>query len=938
MTRISRFAALIAAMLFLAAPAVAETCQLNDSVYVLWTAIATTDPAGQWTGTPCAPSADDTFVVDNGSTLFITANVGAEIVLTTGSIEILAGGRVVLQPGAPTTIGGHISIKGGELDTSGTKIWQGRIASKGAMTVGEAGTTIVNLPGNLTGSISATTDKLLILAEDPDPGSAITGEVQTGPGAPAPGVYRPSFSKRRWFDIKTVAYTGGITAVTLANDAFIDGGGAYLQEPTAGQNQCSGIDTPYFCCSGVDLGPCLSYQGTRAPALVSALAPVASGVISVGAFGMSTELRLADAGNTRCEQANTAGMRGDLGDQYVEWTTGPCTGKLAKIRGCQDDASGTDDAIWVMGDATQCTEAGQFIIHNGLRPGDPVAVVRPATVNGNGTGWISWTGGIWKNKLAQLNRLGPGATSALTPGLPMGFNIVVAAESATVKPDFANSVWEDVEIGWGEPAGASDTVVLMVTGLDNTQNAARFSGAPLDATGFHPRRVYIHDQVTNDDGHGLHGIGYFAAKGAIFDDFRIERLGDDSVFLMPADFGVAANANSVTMRRFDIDANFAGTANSQQALEGVIKTVGNGADNSITRGTYLFEDFMIAGYSATVTQAAMPRGTYRGFISAGISTNQGGLTNAAPWSSAPETANSANASKGCVGPGDPIACCSGAGNGCAFPARWQPYAGVIEDSLIYVENKAASNATLIGQYGSGLIVEAGDALIATLLGAQGLSESLVDLGTGASSGVVMQGIASPDWRNPETMAVRDSILIARGGRSICSSQETNLVATFNRVYAGFLNTSAGQGVVNNCDGAGGSESLTFKDWTGTVTTRSAIAFGSGANGGLASVTNACHETDAPPAGASAYGSLASSTTFTGDDFGPGPGEATSISAILDSNPALPCGKPASVGWTQFRVPFAMMGDLVISDVGRFSSRKLITPVAGSGSGGSVRVW
>ena len=317
----------------------AEPCDLSTG-YSKWSAVATTTGTA-WGG--CTASADDNFTISGGEVV-----VTGDVTLTTGTITC-SSGKLRVLPGVTLTYGTRLTISSTcEFDAQGEVLWEGRVASDATYAAGPPATHSVTVQGaSPTAATGAATTDYLYFGDDDDPelGAPITSPIQTGSGNPEPGYYRPAFNKWAWADINAVSST----SITYNVNNYTD-----IESLPA---------------AGVD-----PYGGTRGPGLTTATAPAATVRTR---YGLVTKIQ-ADLSTT---------VDGDFGSQYVVWQAGTCSGDRNKIAFVDANSSPTNDDIYVWGDVTKCGTSN-IKIDAGVRPGDPIKIIRPPTLNGSNVGRI----------------------------------------------------------------------------------------------------------------------------------------------------------------------------------------------------------------------------------------------------------------------------------------------------------------------------------------------------------------------------------------------------------------------------------------------------------------------------------------------------------------------------------------------------------------------
>ncbi len=577
MTRILLALVLLAA---LAVPlsAYAESCTSSGSGR--WTAVAT----GPWTG--CTPDGTDTFSVASGHIVYVDGT----IVVTTGSVTVASGGKLVVLPGSILQPGAFVATSaGGSLEVRGERLATCRIRSEVDWTAVDPVATL-DCPA---ATIATTSDYLVFGEEDPAAGDFTRKAVVVGPGGPVPGAYKPSLNRYAWYDI--TALSGN--AVTYDLDA-----GTYVASPDAPYAGTRGNNTTTAISSAQ-----LSYTvqpGRRATLVTVALA-----------YGSVVALH-ADRGSGYLYFVESAANAAD--PTY-------CSGRAAKILHTENGGAG-DDLLYVAGDVSGCTNASARIIP-GARRGDLVYLVRPATVDGivtaTHTGSVRIESGAALNvKLARFTRLGVTAAAAISPSLTRNCNICLyqsaGSPAATITGRF-----EDVDISFPE-AETTDTGVFEVSSLATLTDYRYPNSGLLDLSGLSIKRLHIHDGRDEGTASGTHGIYLDGPKNVVIDGARLERLSDDlfGAAIAGNSTGSASDANSMSVRRILAYEGLAEDNNSQQGIEPSViddaTPLGHNyvrqlsaitVRDSIAVGTY-FEALSTNGHAGTVLDGVVSGGTF----------------------------------------------------------------------------------------------------------------------------------------------------------------------------------------------------------------------------------------------------------------------------------------------------------------------------------------
>lgn len=882
----TRFLGLVFALLLLSAPAWAqETCTSTKSDDV-----SSVADAASWTGTPCTPSADDNFIVASGHIITQSGN----FLGTTGSLTIQPGGRWVVNAGQTLNMpDGEVNVDGdlsdpennGVLELAGAKLSTCRI--KSPVNYNAAGDYRIDVDCDTTGF--TTNDFVIVADEDPSSLTApLTGGVQYGPGFSGSKVNRPSYDKWRWYPIAAV----------------VDGDTLDL-EPD--HTPAAVVGTPYVGQYGVvPAGTITTATFTRGY----------GGTYTIIAIDEATE------GGTVCGPGGPAD--GDLGSYYVSFpdtfpgaATSSCSGLHAKILHCDDETAVGTDTLYVAGDLSDCPSGpSDFEITKGIRRGDKILVVRPATLNGDhdadniGEGALNQSGGTVNGQFFRIYKPGFVSKTQLTPTFTRHCNWCIhQGEGVTAAIPVVNARWFEV----AEPEySTSDTAVIYAVGANNdTPPIARYPGTLASFDRVNLERGYIHDQRNNVAGGGNHGVYVDTAANWKVNRMRVERMADDGVG------GGHIDADGIwstktAWRHFLVTENIASTFNSQEGLELVSRiTLASPEQYEDAAGLWDVSDIMVVGsYNSGLVVT--------GVGSTVSSVVVGGAFNAPSYS------------VGVAGSGAPTNIYGRyppkldnsyifLGNG---GANLQPFIpGIIDNSYIVFgfPGNAANRIWHTNQAFRSMFLAPGTHRFEMISGS-GVSQDVGDvtaidiqdiIAVGPSLGAILWNYANADgytYNQLRTFLAGDNLANPGAVGSAAGSHSTDLRGPVN----GFVMTEAG-----------GANSFDGEPSTGQT------------------LTNVCIPSTVGDLNVTFNGQQTTTTRVTGtDDAGPQADIDAPLRAFLQVEGSTdPCnlGRPLTAGLSKFSVTHGLMGDFVIRGYENFTSEDLITPVfsggGGSGSGG-----
>ena len=453
----SLFAVLL--MAGLAAPSWSATCTARSADPLLMTS-QTTD--GIWSGDGCGPSATDDYVIPSGFEVMIDAD-GNDIGMHSLTVS---GGKLTIIGDTHIDIPEFLSCTSGALKALGNELATVRLAAVGPMQPSNDLHT-VTVEGDLTGMIDTATTMIVVGDDDSaTPNALLAGPIQTFDGPPVDGYYRPSFAKWNWLPITAAEIDAdGNTMITYALEQFT------LPEPRG-----------YYGTYDADV-----YRGSRFPTATSYDVTKISNN-DMGKVGHFSTLTVADGSVIQTDDA-------DLGKWYVKWIDGPCAGEYSKILNTWHNAE-ADDEIVVMGPHEQCWDNATINIELsiGLRPGDPVHLVNPVTIDLQGTGWTSWDISECETDMnfVQFHRGDQKTSNILVPG---GFGSDRGIHAFYAELDRATAASSEVtntEWAYFGAAGATQDATAVGFLQRATETTTISAGTHTNLTF---DRAYIHDQA-----------------------------------------------------------------------------------------------------------------------------------------------------------------------------------------------------------------------------------------------------------------------------------------------------------------------------------------------------------------------------------------------------------------------------------------------------------
>lgn len=877
----------LAAILLLfafAGAARAENC--DAPTYTVWSA----PNAGGWTGSPCTPASGDTFRIQSGDTVVVTALLAFSSGTTI--VECQSGGTLRIMPGAGFNwtggAGGYLDVQDGcNYQPRGSVVWEGRLGSEVTHATGPARATFTAAGGGSPTAVATTSDWLYFDRELESLGfvGSIVNLVQTVTGFPLAGYLRPSYNGGAWYPIQAVSST----SVTYYTNTWADVDGGTATGTTA--------TSPY--------------GGTRGPALTTPTA-LAGNVRVRGGF--LTKLQLDLAGVT---------MDGDLGSQYVVFTSGDCAGKRVKIVGVDANTSPTADDVYVDGDASACGLAN-VTIDFGARRGDAVKLIRPVIINGGNVAHVRFGGASIAAEWVLYRNLG----AATISGVAGRCNLCVYKQAAG-SPAPTGYMRNHANI-LGDFGGAQSSAVGAL-GLFNwnsgVSNYTRGTGERLDLGGLLFSGWYVADTRANGTGagcpatcEGIHGVLAEGVENGRFEDWRVERITDDGIAWIADDFD-QGHAQSPSVKRWAVyeiwtTDTLETNSNSQQCLD-LTGGQSDGTQTTLTRGTV--QDFIGVGCKDGILSAKILNTTFDRML---VGMSRGGA-----WSLGVSGHNALPT--GALG---------------TYPNR-------IRNSKLYQLNTtAATNFQLGGVLEDSII--AGN-VIGTANGVHisspvGFYRSFIDLGNDTGSSLLMDRFNGQEWGKIATVPIVDSVFLlsSAGDKTLtaingnCSGEpcfDLSPAATIqvDRSIFGVTQVAASGGFL--ADGTVSANwRLSGSNIVVGVTTASAGGMrGLEATGNGANIARACVETTLANAltnGAN-FGSSRTATSIELSLVRPNPPDDVPLSTWTQRVSPL-CDPPASLGLRQVGPQMLLGGDLAIDSIANAStSESLLRSIIGTGGAG-----
>jgi hypothetical protein len=596
----------IFALLFLTPSyAFPNVCTFPEDGLHLWKVDTTLSPSGSFTCDAGSATSASTFVVggasSGGDTNIIVGTVNftsktSTLGLTTattgwdnvteedeeGQLRIL-NGTLTVPAGVTLRLPGGLRVEGGVFKSQGSKIGEARIESIDWANSATSGTAsyINNIKivfDRDVANLGLTTDMWLVMMDEDPYGvhETLTGKsIQSGDGNTNSSTHRPSYAKWKWLDVTAISTT------SISNDTV----NADLDPWEGTANEGGNLNYNGVWNNSLDFKGGTPYMGKRGIGLKDAAALTYN---EPQWFNLTSALKVAGLVDL---------IDSDLGSQYVEFVTGACDGKLAKIvnveaMGTTSAGPDNEDIIYVAGDTTECGTTGSFpnvIIHPGFRKGDRVALVNPATLDFSRVatptnfndlhGYFLWMGGTVEMEWTRLIRMGALHRDILKNDLPVNLtracSLCIAQKSGTVSP--VSGYIRNTDIGSARNifTGSDETDehsldtghFYPVGGAYGDTDCSRFENTTLELGGIEFDRLYIHDsalsQAVSGTGGGMHGIWIDRVNDINVSRVRIERISDDGFGYLQESCGENVNQR-LSLNQFLVYENMALPDNSQE--------------------------------------------------------------------------------------------------------------------------------------------------------------------------------------------------------------------------------------------------------------------------------------------------------------------------------------------------------------------------------------
>ena len=399
-----------------------------------------------------------------------------------------------------------------------------------------------------------------------------------------------------------------------------------------------------------------------------------------------------------------------------------------------ENSSG-DDIIYVAGDTSECGLAN-VIIHPGLRSGDKVALVNPATIDFSRVasprsfqdlhGYLAWMGGTVEMEWTRLIRFGALGRdtgggmggNGLAVKLERACSLCIFQQSATISPE--SGYIKNVDLGT-QRHFFNGTSVDTESGLDTgflypvssqygaLPSCSRFVGTTLDLAGLGFDRLFVHDSVISDtninlngSGAGMHGIWADRVNNFNVSRARVERISDDGVGWIASSCGDEVDQR-ISWNQFLVYEMIASENNSQESMSLNKSGYGVGGKSDVARyfNQTNFSNALVFGAAGPNLQAGGGVPNMNAII-AGQPTTIHGATSAG-------TMQAPQVNYACTGNQQPVDCCTGINDGTCHTVYPQSdtevYSGYLKNSLIsvnYSNNKRGQDtATENGCWGCG---------------------------------------------------------------------------------------------------------------------------------------------------------------------------------------------------------------------------------------------
>lgn len=644
---------------------------------------------------------------------------------------------------------------------------------------------------------------------------------------------------------------------------------------------------------------------------------------------VATTEALAAAGQNAIDAGGTCGIVG-AGGSCVDITGAASGGTHTSNGRVSSLATNTqDDVVWFAGDMTECTTGDMHLTH-GVRRGDPFEIVLPATIDGDGgtddgnpEGAIVFLGGTLKINRTRFVDVGFNSTGDISPAAPNNYNILFAQGGSTGATTVPSGYIRNSQV-WHPESDTTDTGTMLFAGSTAavmrfpSDGSPNFSGLTLD-------RIHVTDAYNQGTRAGTHGYLAMAVRNLNPTRWRIERQSDDGVAGLMYDptIGCTGTADDPQrcslgqhVRQFLAYENIAGGDNSQECLSFAVAP--NGSTNAtsttaITSGSLRVTDMVGIGcYEAALSTTGGGIVLNRSVFSSnsfGASTRLelsiGGpeiTTNYLMDTYGNQIRNSVLSSMGRSGTDNNLSLVGG-----------------LYDSVLFGANQHKNNAGSLFYTGR-------------------FSGSVIDLD--ANSGELLLRGAAANPATPPNLMIDNSVFRLTGGSAtvLCYEYKADQTITLSRMFMALGNYQIGgspDGPLRLCSTTTGA--VTTIDGL-TVTTTAAS--GNGIlqwNATGSSVENVCFESAFDNQAANEAFTTACPTCLNSQGLVPEADDDTGLRAFLaDPDSETVCGnyaKPERLGFREFGVAHAMLGDGVIQQYRLWTSDDLIRPTFGGDGGG-----
>jgi hypothetical protein len=465
----------------------------------------------------CATATSDDYVIGAGSYFTYAAPQSGTTIkmksLThtdqTSKVTFTPGSYLELSDDAPNSF----ALFAAPTDIQGAVAWRGRVTNVDYAAFSTGILLDVEPPPD-----ASVVGQMLWVLSDETTGltGTVQGPVQIGEGAANPEQYRSSFAKWRAYYVRSLSANTLVLSYDQLSETVPNGG--------------YGITYP-----GAGAEP---YLGSRTPA--GGVTLTNPGIWTAGLHGLKSYIDILEA------TENLSDVTGDFaGRAYVRWIEGACAGLTSKIIMFYNDIVAGTDRIYVAGDPAQAGCSGtandDFILIDGLRVGDPVMIVNPATIDGGadatagsgGSVIFDFAGGpmnVSNARFIRLAAMDPTDLGAISyPAMGNVFNCAVCLlnDSAGLTNYASTSTFDWVEVGWGNLAASglegSHLFATMCAPPETEPNPIP-GGAMWDVSGLKMSHLYVHDGIhAGVSNLAIRGITNAGCRNPQFERVRIER-------------------------------------------------------------------------------------------------------------------------------------------------------------------------------------------------------------------------------------------------------------------------------------------------------------------------------------------------------------------------------------------------------------------------------